>query len=98
MTIDPALKARSSAVREVLQGVGGLASQADLARRWDITRQRVHQLTHEPDFPEPVAALSQQPVWIAAEADAWFRHREAVQARRASVRKPAPEPVSDDDW
>jgi hypothetical protein len=33
---------RFPVVREALQGVGGLASQADLGRRWGISRQRVH--------------------------------------------------------
>src|SRR3954452_8992321 len=98
MTLDPVLKARSAAVRQVLEGVGGLASQADLARRWATSRQRVHQLTQEPDFPEPVAAVSQRRIWIAAEADAWFEHRGQAQATRVSLREPAPEPVSDDDW
>jgi hypothetical protein len=45
-------------VREALQGFGGLASQADLGRRWGISRQRVHQLTREVDFPKPVATIS----------------------------------------
>jgi prophage regulatory protein len=84
MTLDPTLNARFSTVREILQGVGGLASQADLARRWGVSRQRVHLLTRDPGFPGPAARVSGRSVWIAAGADLWLEHRRRslAEARR----------------
>jgi predicted DNA-binding transcriptional regulator AlpA len=61
--------------RQALSEIGELASQADLARRWGLTRQRVHQLVREPAFPSPVARVSGQSVWLAHEADYWLRLR-----------------------
>jgi hypothetical protein len=90
---------RFTAMSELMRGVGGLASQADLGRRWGTSRQRVHQLKGEVDFPEPVATVSGRPVWIAAEADVWFRQREELRAAQARSRASSPQPVwDDDDW
>src|SRR5262245_57322054 len=89
---------RSPVVREALQRVGALASQADLARRWGISRQRVHQLTREVDVPKPAATIGGQGAWIVEEVDAWFCHHEELRAAQAASRA-APEPVWDvDDW
>jgi predicted DNA-binding transcriptional regulator AlpA len=89
---------RFSVVREVVQGVGGLTSQADLGRRWGISRQRVHQLTREVDFPKPVATISGHGAWIAQEADAWFLHHQELRAVKTPPRA-SPERVwDDDDW
>jgi hypothetical protein len=58
---------------EVLEAAGGLASQADLARRWGIARQRVHEVVRAPEFPTPVGQVNGHPVWLAREAsDAWW--------------------------
>jgi hypothetical protein len=61
----------------------GLASQADLARRWGITRQRVNQLTREPGFPAPGGEVNGQPVWFGAAADQWRDYRELLLAEAA---------------
>jgi hypothetical protein len=66
-----------------IKRLGGLASQADLARRYGITRQRVHQLAREPGFPEPAGHVSRQPVWFAAAADQWLEYRELYLAEAA---------------
>jgi predicted DNA-binding transcriptional regulator AlpA len=63
--------------------VDGVASQADLARRWGLSRQRVHQLVREPAFPAPAGRVSGQPVWFAAEADEWREYRELFLAEAA---------------
>lgn len=55
----------------------GVASQADLARIWGISRQRAHVLSRTaPGFPVPVAHVNGAPVWIVAEAKEWWRMRE----------------------
>lgn len=66
---------RFASARDALASVEGLASQADLARRWGLSRQRVHELVREPQFPVPAAIVSGQPAWIAAEADEWLEYR-----------------------
>lgn len=54
----------------------GIASQADLARRWEISRQRVHVLSRTaPGFPEPVGVVNGAPVWVVAECDEWWPRR-----------------------
>lgn len=65
-----------NAVREL-----GISSQADLGRRWGVSRQRVHQHTREPGFPQPVAVISGNPVWVTADADHWRENREMILAR-----------------
>ncbi|PWK48394.1 hypothetical protein BC793_106424 [Actinoplanes xinjiangensis] len=46
-----------------------------------ITRQRVYQLTCRPDFPAPVADLSQGKVWRAADVEKWVANRRRLQKR-----------------
>jgi len=70
-----------AAARACLEACGGLASQADLGRRWGLTRQRVWQFVREPAFPEPVMLVNGQPVWLVDEAEDWRRHRELHIAR-----------------
>lgn len=67
-----------------ISAAGGLASQADLARRWGMSRQRVHQLIPEPYFRAPAGLINRQPVWLPDEADHWYRSRSAFLARCAS--------------
>lgn len=64
-----------SATHNIVREVG-VASQADLARRWGISRQRVHVLSRTaPGFPEPVAVVNGAPVWVIAECDEWWPRR-----------------------
>jgi len=56
---------------DALHAAGGIAGRADLAARWGISRARVAVLTGRDDFPEPVATINGQPVWLTAEADVW---------------------------
>lgn len=69
--------------RAGIQVSGGLASQADLARRWGMSRQRVGILVRQPGFPEPAATVNGQPVWLADEAAIWRQHRELIAAGAA---------------
>jgi hypothetical protein len=60
-------------LRDQLRRAGGLASQADLARRWGVRRQRVNEFVHSQSFPSPVGEVNGQPVWLMREAsDAWW--------------------------
>lgn len=38
-----------------------------------LSRQRVHQLTSSPGFPEPVARLQAATIWERAAVEAWLR-------------------------
>jgi hypothetical protein len=64
-----------SALSEVLKARGGLVGRSDLAKHWAISATRVHQLTAEPDFPEPLCKVNGQPAYSLAEAEAWRRGR-----------------------
>jgi hypothetical protein len=69
--------------RRAVARMGGLASQADLARRWGTSRQRVNQLTREPGFPAPGGEVNGQAVWFAAQADHWREYRDLFIAEAA---------------
>lgn len=60
-------------LRHSISSYGGLANQADLARRWSISRPRMCELVRKPDFPEPVAVVSggKSPLWAINEAEEW---------------------------
>lgn len=38
-----------------------------------VTRQRVHVIVQQDDFPEPVATLSGRRVWLLEEVESWAR-------------------------
>lgn len=58
-----------------------IASAADLARRWGVSRQRVSRLIREDGFPAPVAEVSGHPVWATREADEWREKRREEKKR-----------------
>ena len=72
--------------RVTLAAMQGLASQADLAKRWGVTPQRVHQLVQEPGFPPTAGRVNGERVWFAGEAD------ESRAERRTRVRRPGTRP------
>jgi hypothetical protein len=60
-------------LRNEVAAAGGLASQADLARRWGVARQRVHEMVRDGLLPTPIARVGGRPVWLMREAsDAWW--------------------------
>jgi hypothetical protein len=77
--------------RAALALAGGLASQADLARRWDLSRSRAWQIVREPGFPDAVAQVNGCDVWLVAEVEHWREHERALCLAREKVRKFAPE-------
>ncbi|SDS71430.1 DNA-binding protein [Actinoplanes derwentensis] len=37
-----------------------------------VSRQRAYMITTRPDFPKPVADLSQGKIWLAGEVERWM--------------------------
>lgn len=57
----------------------------------DISRQRVYQLTIRPDFPPPVASLSQGKVWLGEDVESWMeRKRRPRPQQQPTPPEPAP--------
>jgi len=53
-----------------------LMGVTEVAKRLDVSRQRVHQLRSKPDFPEPVAMLAAGPIWESKDIEDWIaEHR-----------------------
>jgi prophage regulatory protein len=49
----------------------------------DLSRQRTYQITTRPDFPEPIAELSQGKVWLGDQVEAWIAaNRSGLPPRR----------------
>src|SRR4051812_27961443 len=71
----------------------GLASPADLARRWGISRQRGWQLAREPDFPPPIGHVNCQPVYLVAEADEWRESRTSASVLLVHEERDLAEPA-----
>lgn len=76
-----AAKARSDLeaaelARAHIYEAGGLATIAELGRRWGVSRSRAHEMAQREDFPAPVATVSEGAVALYAvvEADEWRNH------------------------
>lgn len=52
-------------------GAPRLMGQSEIATRLGVTGTRVGQLTHDPDFPLPLAHLRAGKVWLADDIEAW---------------------------
>lgn len=56
----------------ILQTTGGLVDRTEIARRYGVTRGRVHQLTRQKHFPPPVhGAGTSHPLWLAVDVEAY---------------------------
>ncbi|MEV5448222.1 DNA-binding protein [Streptomyces sp. NPDC052644] len=51
-----------------------LYGPGELAALFNVSRQRVLQITRRPGFPEPLARQIGTTVWDADEVDEWARH------------------------
>jgi predicted DNA-binding transcriptional regulator AlpA len=60
-----------------------LLGAAEIAKMLGVTRQRVHQLSSDPDFPKPDAALSAGKIWTRSSIETWM---EAHWPRRLADR------------
>lgn len=56
-------------IANALDREGGLLNAADIARRYNTSRERAGQLTRHPDFPQPVARAGKSDLWLASEVD-----------------------------
>jgi hypothetical protein len=65
------LAGMSDELRQLIADAGGLQSIADLAKRWDVSRQRVKELTEYPTFPKPVLTVGRSALYAGRECDAW---------------------------
>ena len=61
----------------MLVAVHHLVGAAEIGEMLGVGRQRVHQLTTRPDFPEPVVVLSMGKVWHREDVERWDRERKA---------------------
>jgi predicted DNA-binding transcriptional regulator AlpA len=53
-----------------------LVGASEIAALLGVTRQRVNQLSKQPDFPAPVARLGSGAVWRTEDVQRWInRHR-----------------------
>lgn len=54
-----------------------LLTQADIARRLGISRQRVHKLVHGPQykFPAPTLVVGSRRAWSIKDVDDWKKNR-----------------------
>lgn len=59
---------------QILAASGGLVDRSDIRRRWNMNRSRVHELTGQRFFPDPVGEIGGRPVWLAVDVDAYRAH------------------------
>lgn len=52
-----------------------LMGPAEIARLLGVSRQRVTQLTDQPDFPKPTVSLAMGKVWLSSDVRAWAKAR-----------------------
>ena len=50
-----------------------LVGTAEIAEMLGLSRQRVHQLTSKPDFPQPLAVLAAGVIWRREDVEEWGR-------------------------
>jgi predicted DNA-binding transcriptional regulator AlpA len=54
----------------ILAATGGLIDRTEIARRYGLSRGRVHQLTRQRHFPRPVqGADTNHPLWLAIDVE-----------------------------
>lgn len=66
-----------------------LLGVADLAARWEYTRQGIHQLAARPGFPVPAAVVNggRVKVWLLADVEAFEQGRPELGNQAAKQRK-----------
>jgi prophage regulatory protein len=62
-----------------------VGTQEIRVRLGGVSRQRVYQLTRRPDFPQPVAQLTQGSVWLAEDVDRWIASRRTRDGKPRDV-------------
>jgi prophage regulatory protein len=59
--------------RSVVAGAQPYMGTSEIARELRLSRQRVRQLSAEPDFPDPYEVLAAGKVWKRADVEAWAK-------------------------
>lgn len=67
-------------IRRRIDAAGGLVNAADLARIWDLSRERLRQIVAEADFPEPIGHPGVRPVWLREQCEDWRRAHAKAKA------------------
>ena len=57
-----------------------LVGLTEIARMLGLSRQRVHQLASNPDFPKPAAVLIGSIIWNREDIEAWARRTSRLPA------------------
>ena len=60
-------------------GYERFVTDAQVARRLGVSRDRVGGLASRPDFPAPVARIEHAPLWRWSEVQAWARPEGAAE-------------------
>jgi len=55
----------------MIPDVHHLIGAAEIGKLFGVSRQRVQQLVHRPDFPAPTADLAMGKVWESADVHRW---------------------------
>lgn len=61
--------------REAIELAGGLVGRPELREAWGVSKQRVEQITANPNFPDAVGASGRSLVWLKDEVEAWRKDR-----------------------
>lgn len=61
-------------LRAAIERAGGLVTLADLAREWNVSTQRAHQIAETDAFPEPVATVGGRKLWAMTQLEGWRDH------------------------
>jgi hypothetical protein len=76
----------SDELRRLIQDAGGLVTQAEMAKRWNISRQRIQELVAMPGFPKPVNPGDRYKLYAWFEVEAWRKlERPTGRPRKAST-------------
>jgi predicted DNA-binding transcriptional regulator AlpA len=52
-----------------------IVTAVDIARRLEVSKQRVHKLAERPDFPPPLRRIGNYDVWSWKAVEAWNQRR-----------------------
>lgn len=66
-------------LRDAIKAAGGLLTQADIARRYSVSKERAAEIVSSAGYPAPLEGkIGRSLVWIGNEVDAWRSATRAV--------------------
>lgn len=75
-----------------------LAGVYEIADSLGVSKQRVHQLSTDTDFPRPVAVLKAGSIWDLDDIDEWRTTMRPTSSATPNVPQRDPERPQDDPW